>query len=73
MKIADTTKIAEISAEKLFPEYVNDGKHVLEHTICFYIGNDGCLYHCNKNIRFPRLSKADRDMIARFEKVEKIK
>lgn len=69
MKIADTTKIAEISAEKLFPEYVNDGKHLLTNTICFYRGSDGCLYHCNKGVHFPRLTKADQNMIARFESV----
>ena len=69
MKIADTTKIAEISAEKLFPEYVNDGKHILEHTVCFYRSKDGGLYWCNKGIRFPRLKKADRDMVERFERV----
>ena len=69
MKFADTTKIAEISAKKIFPELVNDEKYVLEHTICFYRGNDGCLYHCNKGLNSPKLKKANRDMVERFEKV----
>ena len=70
MKIADTTKIAEISAKKIFPELVNDGKSVLEHSICFYRGNDGNLYHCTNSIRTPRLRKSDSDMVARFERAQ---
>lgn len=68
MKIADTTKIAEISAKKLYPEYVNDGKHLLDFEVCFYRSNDGCLYWCNKGVHFPKLKKADRDMVERFER-----
>lgn len=70
MKIADTTKIAEISAKKIFPELVGDGKSVLEHSICFYSGNDGNIYYCTNSIRTPRLRKADSDMVARFKRAQ---
>ena len=70
MKIANTTKIAEISAEKIFPEDINNPKYILDYMICFYRGNDGNLYHCTNSVRTPRLRKSDSDMVARFEKAQ---
>ena len=70
MKIADTTKIAEISAKEIFPEDINNPKYILDYMICFYRGNDGCLYHCNKDVHIPRLKKASKEMIERFEKAQ---
>ena len=68
MKIADTTKIAVISAKRIFPELVNDSKYILEHSIIFYRGNDGLIYHCNDCVNTPRLKKANPDMIERYKR-----
>lgn len=70
MKIADTTKIAEIPAKKIFPEDVNNPKYILDYTICFYRSNDGHLYHCNKDVNIPRLKKASQEMIEKFERAQ---
>ena len=73
MKIANTIKIAEISAKEIFPEDINNPKYILDYTICFYKGNDGYLYHCNKDVHNPRLRKANKEMIERFERTQNAK
>ena len=70
MKIANTIKIAEISAKEIFPEDINNPKYILDYMICFYRGSDGCLYHCNKDVHTPRLKKASKEMIERFKRTQ---
>lgn len=70
MKIANTIKIAEISAKEIFPEDINNPKYILDYMICFYRGNDSCLYHCNKDVHTPRLKKASKEMIERFKRTQ---